>query len=344
MPPGLPLSGRRRRVAAPALGHDAAQPRRSLHGSRGADEARRHGGAGAGRRRRAHRAVSRPSSPQTNRGWGTRLVPQLDETLGYYRPALSVLLGAVVVLLTIACINVASLLLTRALSREREVAVRSRARRHAAPAGAAAPGRGPDPGRRRRRARPGAHRRRRCRCCCTTRPVSIPRLADAAVDVRTVGVGAGGHRRRDAVLRAGAGAGLAQASPHHRVEDRGAGQLARRAPPLLGAGRRRAGAGLRAAGRVGAAGAHGAADDRDAHRRGRRRRGHDAHPGASGARATRPQSSPAGARWPRSTTAILDAVRREPGVQAAGATNFLPFEVGWREPVPDRRRPAAAAP
>ena len=30
--------------------------------------------------------------------------------------------------------------------------------------------------------------------------------------------------------------------------------------------------------------------------------------------------------------AILDAIRREPGVQAAGATNFLPFEVGWREP------------
>ena len=25
-------------------------------------------------------------------------------------------------------------------------------------------------------------------------------------------------------------------------------------------------------------------------------------------------------------------MRREPGVQAAGATNFLPFEVGWREP------------
>jgi hypothetical protein len=29
---------------------------------------------------------------------------------------------------------------------------------------------------------------------------------------------------------------------------------------------------------------------------------------------------------------VLDAVRREPGVTAAGATNFLPFEVGWRNP------------
>ncbi len=41
------------------------------------------------------------------------------------------------------------------------------------------------------------------------------------------------------------------------------------------------------------------------------------------------------ARWGAMATQhtdILDAVRREPGVQSAGATNFLPFEVGWREP------------
>ncbi len=57
-------------------------------------------------------------------GWGSRLVPLLDEQLGYYRPALVVLFGAVTSLLLIAVLNIASLQLTRALSREKEIAVR----------------------------------------------------------------------------------------------------------------------------------------------------------------------------------------------------------------------------
>jgi putative ABC transport system permease protein len=61
---------------------------------------------------------------RSNKGWGSRLIPLLDEELGYYRPALMVLFGAVALLLLIGVLNVATLLLTRALSREKEIAVR----------------------------------------------------------------------------------------------------------------------------------------------------------------------------------------------------------------------------
>jgi predicted permease len=42
--------------------------------------------------------------------------------------------------------------------------------------------------------------------------------------------------------------------------------------------------------------------------------------------------------------AILDSVRRQPGVIAAGGSNFLPFEVGWRGPFGIAGQPAPARP
>ena len=274
--------------------------------------------------------------PTTNKAYGTRLIPLLDEQLGYYRPALMVLFGAVGLLLVIGCLNVASLLLTRALSREKEVAVRIAM--GASPrqlvtqllaesvvlslAGgalglAAAAGLLP--------------------LIVSLTPIDIPRLDEARVNVRGLGLGLGivgatsiffGLVPALLLLRQ-------QISTDLKTGERGSSRGARRIYSVLVAGEVALACALLVSS---------ALLVRTVDRMMNTPTGVD----ADDVLTTTVQLSNNAYRTWRSVSdahaTIIEQIRQQPGVQSAGAGNFLPLEVGWRMPFRLEGEPPPARP
>ena len=270
---------------------------------------------------------------RTNKGWNARLIPLLDEELGYYRPALMVLFGAVALLLIIGVLNVATLLLTRALSREKEIAVRV--------ALGAAPRQlvtqlmaeslvlsvvGAGVG--------IAATLTALPLIIAFTPVEIPRLAEAAVDVRALGLCLGVVAVTTIIF------GLVPALLLLRTQfttdlkagERGSSKGARRTYSVLVAAEVAMACALLVSSAllvrtveqmINTPSGVTASDATIA----------TVQLSSQAIGATR--GMPYMEVWSRTADGharILDEIRQHAGVTAAGASNFLPFTVGWRNP------------
>ena len=65
------------------------------------------------------------ATPRLNTGWSAVLVPVHEQMVEPIRPALLILTGAVLLVLLVACVNVANLLLARSTVRQRELGIRA---------------------------------------------------------------------------------------------------------------------------------------------------------------------------------------------------------------------------
>jgi len=64
-------------------------------------------------------------NPETNRGWGSNVTPALEQVVGDFTTLLVVLAGTAALVLMLGCVNIASLILSRARVSQREFAIRA---------------------------------------------------------------------------------------------------------------------------------------------------------------------------------------------------------------------------